>query len=44
VYQTNALSVGLSTNWVDYPGGDTSPVSVTNDPAIATTFFGLQAK
>jgi hypothetical protein len=44
VWQTNALSVGLRDNWVDYPGGDTSPVSVTNDPAIPATFFGLQPK
>ncbi len=44
VWQTNALAVGLSSNWVDYPGGDTSPVSVTNNPAVPATFFGLQPK
>jgi hypothetical protein len=42
VWQTNALSVGLQPNWVDYPGGGTSPVSVTNNKSIPTAFFGLQ--
>lgn len=40
-WQTNALNVGLNTNWVDYPGGGTSPVSVTNDSAIPSAFFRL---
>jgi autotransporter-associated beta strand protein len=40
-WQTNALSVGVSTNWVDYP--DTSnPVNVTNSPSIPAAFFRLQ--
>jgi len=39
--QTNALSVGLSTNWFDYPDGSTSPVVVTNDPANPSEFFRL---
>ena len=30
--QTNSLDVGLSTNWVDYPGGGTSPVTITPAP------------
>ena len=30
--QTNSLSTGLNTNWNDYPGGGTSPVTVTVDP------------
>lgn len=40
-WQTNAASAGLKTNWADYPGGGTSPVSVTNNPAIPATFFRL---
>jgi hypothetical protein len=29
--QTNSLSVGISNNWGDYPGGGTSPVTVPVD-------------
>ena len=39
--QTNALSTGLGTNWADYPGGGSSPVSVTLDPAQGSVFFRL---
>jgi autotransporter-associated beta strand protein len=42
--QTNLLTVGLVTNssaWFDYPGGGTSPVAVTNDPASPSVFFRL---
>jgi fibronectin-binding autotransporter adhesin len=39
--QTNSLSTGLSGNWSDYPGGNTSPVNVTIDPAQGTVFFRL---
>jgi hypothetical protein len=39
--QTNTLSAGLGTNWLDYPGGSTSPVSVTVDPANPAVFFRL---
>jgi autotransporter-associated beta strand protein len=39
--QTNTLNTGLYTNWVDYPGGGTSPVTVTNDPASPSVFFRL---
>ena len=42
--QTNSLSVGLMTNsasWLDYPGGDTSPIGVTIDPVNPTVFFRL---
>lgn len=39
--QTNALSVGLYTNWVNYPGGGTSPVGVTINPAKPAVFFRL---
>jgi fibronectin-binding autotransporter adhesin len=41
VWQTNALSTGLSTNWVDYPVVG-NPVNVTVNPAIPTAFFGLK--
>ena len=39
--QTNALSVGLSTNWSDYPSGNTSGVTATLSPANPTVFFRL---
>ena len=39
--QTNDLSVGISNNWADYPGGNVSPVTVTPDPANGTVFFRL---
>jgi hypothetical protein len=39
--QTNALGTGLSTNWFDYPGGGTSPVSVPVDEANDSVFFRL---
>jgi hypothetical protein len=39
--QTNSLSTGLTGNWGDYPGGNTSPVNVTIDPAQGTVFFRL---
>ena len=39
--QTNTPSIGLSTNWGDYPGGGTSPVNVTVDPAQGNVFFRL---
>jgi fibronectin-binding autotransporter adhesin len=39
--QTNSLSVGVSSNWGDYPGGSTSPVIVTINPANPTVFFRL---
>ncbi len=41
--QTNALSVGLRSNWFDYPGGASSPVNVTMDPATPSVFFRLVA-
>ncbi len=41
--QTNALSVGLNTNWTDYPGGSSSPANVTNNPANPAVFFRLLA-
>jgi len=39
--QTNTLSVGLNNNWGDYPGGGTSPVSITINLANRTVFFRL---
>jgi len=36
-WQTNSLG----TNWVNYPGGGTSPVNVTNNPTIPAAFFRL---
>jgi fibronectin-binding autotransporter adhesin len=39
--QTNTLGVGLNTNWADYPGGGTSPVNVTINPANPSVFFRL---
>ena len=39
--QTNAVNVGLSTNWFDYPGGGTSGVNVTNNPVNPSVFFRL---
>jgi autotransporter-associated beta strand protein len=39
--QTNNLSTGLNGNWFDYPGGGTSPVGVTINPANPSVFFRL---
>jgi hypothetical protein len=39
--QTNALDIGISSNWGDYPGGGTSPVNVTINPANSAVFFRL---
>ena len=39
--QTNSLSTGLGTNWSDYPGGGSSPVNATVDPANPSVFFRL---
>lgn len=39
--QTNASGVGLSTNWGDYPGGSTTPVTVPLDSAVGSMFFRL---
>ncbi len=43
VAQTNSISTGLQSGavWYDYPGGGTSPVNITIDPAQPTVFFGL---
>jgi fibronectin-binding autotransporter adhesin len=42
--QTNSLAIGLNNTWGDYPGGGTSPVNVTIDPADPTVFFRLSAQ
>jgi autotransporter-associated beta strand protein len=39
--QTNSLAIGLSNNWTDYPGGGSSPVSVTITPTTPAVFFRL---
>jgi fibronectin-binding autotransporter adhesin len=39
--QTNSLNSGLGTNWADYPGGGTSPVTVPIGLTNATVFFRL---
>jgi autotransporter-associated beta strand protein len=39
--QTNSIHVGISTNWADYPGGGTSPVTVPIDVTKETVFFRL---
>ena len=39
--QTNAVNVGISTNWSDYPGGGNSPVTVLIDAANGSVFFRL---
>ena len=37
----NTLSAGLTTNWVDYPGGGSSPVSVPVGSSVGSAFFRL---
>jgi len=39
--QSNSLTVGLSTNWVDYPGGDTNQITVPANPGTDILFFRL---
>jgi autotransporter-associated beta strand protein len=39
--QTNSITVGLRTNWADYPGGGSSPVTVPIDITKGTVFFRL---
>jgi fibronectin-binding autotransporter adhesin len=41
--QTNALAVGIATNWFDYPGGGSSPVTVPFNPANPAVFFRLKS-
>ncbi len=42
--QTNALSVGITSTWYDYPGGGSSPVNVPIDQSQPTVFFRLAPK
>jgi fibronectin-binding autotransporter adhesin len=39
--QTNSASVGLGTNWVNYPSGFTSPITVPINKTNGTVFFRL---
>jgi autotransporter-associated beta strand protein len=39
--QTNSLSLGLKNVWSDYPGGGTSPVTVTVTPTNPAVFYRL---
>jgi len=39
--QTNSLDSGLGANWFDYPGGATSPVNATINPANPSVFYRL---
>jgi autotransporter-associated beta strand protein len=39
--QTNRLDVGLGSNWSDYPGVDTSPVTVPMDTTPGAVYFRL---
>jgi autotransporter-associated beta strand protein len=39
--QTNSLSSGLGTNWFDYPGGSSSPVTVPIDVTKGSIFYRL---
>ena len=42
--QTNSLSTGLSTNWVDVPGSDAlTSESITINPAAPTVFYRLRS-
>jgi hypothetical protein len=39
--QTNGPSSGLTTNWFDYPGGPSSPVTVPVDSGNGSAFYRL---
>src|SRR5262249_41236346 len=39
--QTNSLSVGVTGNWFDYPGGGSSGVTTSINPANQTVFYRL---
>jgi hypothetical protein len=39
--QTNSVGAGLNGNWVNHPGGGTSPVSITMDKTLGPVFFRL---
>lgn len=39
--QTNDLSTGITGTWFDYPGGNSSPVNTTINPANGSVFYRL---
>jgi autotransporter-associated beta strand protein len=39
--QTNSLSTGITGVWFDYPGGNSSPVNTTINPANGSVFYRL---
>jgi hypothetical protein len=39
--QTNSIGAGFNGNWVNYPGGGTSPVNITMDKTSGPVFFRL---
>ena len=39
--QTNSLSLGIGTNWADFPGGGTSGLTVPIDASQGSVFFRL---
>lgn len=39
--QTNSRAIGLSNNWVNFPGGNVSPVVITPNPTNPAVFFRL---
>jgi hypothetical protein len=39
--QTNSISVGITPNWFDYPGGGSSPVTTAINPSNPTVFYRL---
>jgi hypothetical protein len=41
--QTNALTVGISNNWVDVPGSAaTTSTNIVVNPALPTVFYRLR--
>ncbi len=39
--QTNRHGINIPTNWYDYPGGTSSPVTLQVDPAKPSIFYRL---
>ena len=40
-FKTNRLGDGIVTNWLDYAGGTTSPVTIPVDPQKRCVFYRL---
>jgi glucose/arabinose dehydrogenase len=40
-YQTNGPGLGLGTNWINYPGGGSNPVTVPFNLNLGSSFFRL---